>query len=264
MDELLSRQVDALIVWAIPGQLRDPRVIQRLQVVPTVAVCREAKEDLPGDLVIHDRNQAIRDAVDHLVDTGRTRPAFAIGMTQESNPPKYQAFLEHCRRRGVADHTHQLINLPHPSHAEATGQNYTVGMANTFGDHVDVDAIFCFNDVGAMYVMRDLSARGLRVPEDVAVIGFNDDQAGRVWDPPLATGDRKPREVAAAVDQMLNRRLENPDRPPQRNTVHMQFIWRASAGGPPPTDGAAAESRSCTATQRIQETSVPSPEESNA
>jgi DNA-binding LacI/PurR family transcriptional regulator len=232
LDDLLARRVDAMIVWAVPGQLRNPQVVERLMSVPTVAVTREAIDGFPGDLVVHDRTLAIRQVVDHLAATGRKRPAMAMDFNEESNPPKYEAFVDQCRKRGIAEHEHMLIHLDRPITPDAVGDTYRHGLRRIFpqGTPIELDAIFGFNDIGAMYVMRELTERGIRVPDDIAVVGFNDSQSGRVWDPPLATGNRKSSEVAKAIDQMLSDRLADPDAAPRQQTVHMEFIRRGSAG----------------------------------
>ena len=130
----------------------------------------------------------------------------------------------------MPDHAQSLIDLPYPYRPDLVGESYVEAIREAFPNKISVDAIFCFNDIGAMYVMRELSQRGVRVPEDVAVVGFNNTQAGRVWSPPIASGDRKPAELAATIDRLINDRLERPDDPSRRVTVHMQFIWRESAG----------------------------------
>jgi DNA-binding LacI/PurR family transcriptional regulator len=93
-----------------------------------------------------------------------------------------------------------------------------------------VDAIFCFNDIGAGFMMRELRHRGIDVPQDVAIVGFNNTPLSQVMEPPLATGDRKHQDVALAVNKMLFRRLSDPDVPAQCQYVHMSFLWRDSAG----------------------------------
>jgi DNA-binding LacI/PurR family transcriptional regulator len=123
-----------------------------------------------------------------------------------------------------------LIDLDYPSDAETHGLLHLEGFRRRWPDQVGLDAVFCFNDVGALYVMRDLQDRGLRVPEDVAVVGFNDTEPGRLWRPALASGDRKFADVAAAVERLLSTRLSDPEQPPRTETIEMNFLRRASAG----------------------------------
>ena len=231
--ELRSRRVDAVVIEGTPGELMDEGVLDQLRDIPSVAVCREDLPEFPGDLVIHDRFQAIGEVVDHLVATGRRRLAMAISLEQESNPGKMEAFRRRCRHHGLAEHEHELIALDYPDSPTNHGERHGVAMRQRFPDDRDlggVDAIFAFNDVGAMYIIQDLKRRGLRVPDDVAVVGFNNTEPAAVWDPPLASGDRRFDEVAREVETLLVDRLGDIDRPPRRLTIPMRFIHRASAG----------------------------------
>lgn len=234
LDDLISRRVDAIVMQGIPSELMHPEVLALLKDVPTVAVCREDLPDFPGDLVIHDRNQAIIDVVDHLVATGRRRLAMPLASEQESNPPKLAVFQERLRHHGLPPHPYEHIELDYPDSPTNQGESHEMALRRAFPERVDVDAIFAFNDVGAMYIIRDLKQRGLKVPDDVAVVGFNNTEPAQAWDPPIASGDRQFTAVASAVDNFLDQRLSSPDLPPQRLTVPMRFIYRQSAGGRPP------------------------------
>ena len=86
------------------------------------------------------------------------------------------------------------------------------------------------NDEIAIAAISWFKTMHIRVPEDVAVIGFNDSESGRFFDPPLASVDRKDHRVSDAIDRMIHRRLENPDLPIQRKVIEMEFIRRRSAG----------------------------------
>jgi DNA-binding LacI/PurR family transcriptional regulator len=232
LDDLLMRRVDAMVVWCVPDQLRAPEIVKRLQVVPTIVVTREAVAEYPGDQVIHDRHHAIEQVVDHFVKTGRKLPAMAMDIEQESNPAKYKAFVDRCRYHGIDEHKHMLIPVRRPPSPEALGELYRASLSQIMPRRgaLPVDAIFCFNDIGAGFMMRELRHRGIDVPQDVAIVGFNNTPLSQVMEPPLATGDRKHQDVALAVNKMLFRRLSDPDVPAQCQYVHMSFLWRDSAG----------------------------------
>jgi LacI family transcriptional regulator len=270
IDDLLGRRVDALVVQAIPAQLSSPAVRERLGAVAAVTVSRESVAGLPADQVVHDRDAAIREVVDHLAATGRRRPCMVLAMSQESNPPKYRAFVERWAAHGVRETPAMLVDMTaparkgdprpagHPSFEEH-GLRHRQAFARQFPGSVPVDCVFCFNDIGALYILRELRDRGCRVPEDVAVVGFNNDQAGAVWDPPLASGDRRPRDVAAAVARLLERRLATPRAPFETIGVPMRFIWRPSAGTAPATGPRPPSSATATTTTASDRTERKSP-----
>jgi LacI family transcriptional regulator len=239
LDDLLRRRVDAIVVGGTPEILSDPDVLRRLAKIPAVvAVSYAAIEGFKGDQIIHDRNAAIRQVVRHLVATGKKRPAMLMSMEVESNHDKLRAFKAALAEYGIPPHPRVLIEmgttpltLSQPFHSdtaryvEALHQTWPVGTA------IDVDAIFSFNDLGAMVAANFLRERGVQVGEEVAVIGFNDDPASSLWQPPLASGDRSRAALAEATQDMVLSRLANPDLPPRQKTIEMVFLWRESAGG---------------------------------
>jgi LacI family transcriptional regulator len=99
------------------------------------------------------------------------------------------------------------------------------------------DAIFCANDACAIGALEALAEIGLRVPDDIALAGFDDTLAARTTVPQLTTVCQPLAEMGArAVDALLGR-LERPT-PAQRSsgTERLVFptepVWRASVGGP--------------------------------
>lgn len=230
---LYSRHVDALLLRATPSQLNHPDIRELIQNGPPVlAVTREDIPDFPGDLLIHDRDKAIYQVVEYFAKTGRTKPCMALSMAQESNPPKFAAFAEACSELGIEKHPKMLLDLDYPHSAEETGERHALAVRKNFPDKnmTDIDALFCFNDIGALYAMHELQQHGIKVPDDVAVVGFNNISPGKISSPPLATGDRKPELMAEKLEEMLMKRIRKPNLEPQRETVHMEFVWRESAG----------------------------------
>ena len=230
IDDMLERRVDAIILQGSKRQLTTPSVTRRLRKSPAViGVCPEPIDNFPGDLVIHDRFDAIRQIVNQLADTGRQRPLFMISMDQENNPPKYDVFADQCRKRGI-DHPNMLLSIDNlvepdmlgPRHSDKFNERYPEGVQ-------DIDAIVTFNDIGALYIMRELDRRGINVPQDIAVVGFNNMEAGRIWKPALSSGDRNRDTLAYIIKQMLDSRLKDQTIKPRTQTIHMAFLPRASS-----------------------------------
>ena len=231
LDEMIARRVDALVIQSIANQFNDPAVIKRLKQIPAVvAVCPEPIDNFTGDLVVQDRLQAIRQVVEHLATQGRKRPIFIIHTDDLYNPRKCVVFAEECKKYGMA-HDDMILTHGPLLDPNEMGLRHIRAFNERYPDDLEgIDAIFTFNDIGAMYIMRELQQRGIEVPKQVAVVGFNDIEVGRIWQPALASGDRKRDEVAAAIKQMLDSRLAQVDQKPRTQTIHMQFICRESAG----------------------------------
>ncbi len=93
-------------------------------------------------------------------------------------------------------------------------------------------AIFCSCDGVAKLLYRTLAAMNLQVPQDVSVVGFDDDPIAE-WLPPPLTSVRQPfNEMGQAAIELLRQRIENPDRPVEHRTLPVQIIHRQSVAKP--------------------------------
>jgi DNA-binding LacI/PurR family transcriptional regulator len=153
--------------------------------------------------VISDNFSGGRLATQHLIKTGRRRIGFIGGPAEE--------FESQCRFDGYAAalEAHGLVIDPalvfygdwsHESGAELTRRL----LATT----PDLDAIFANSDLMASGVMNVLSERGRRVPQDVAVVGYDDLSIARFSSPPLTTVSQNIPLVGKLLAQNLIQRIE--------------------------------------------------------
>jgi DNA-binding LacI/PurR family transcriptional regulator len=93
-----------------------------------------------------------------------------------------------------------------------------------------VDAVFCFTDELALGAVRTLADRGVRVPEDVAVIGFDDIEDGRYSVPSLSTISPDKEEIARRALQCLADRIADPSAPARDLVAGHRLVARGSTG----------------------------------
>jgi DNA-binding LacI/PurR family transcriptional regulator len=93
------------------------------------------------------------------------------------------------------------------------------------------DAVFCFNDLLALGALRTLLTRGLRVPEDVALIGFDDIEDGRYGTPTLSTVSPDTARIAELATDLLAERLDQAGGPPREIKVGHRLVPRESTMG---------------------------------
>jgi DNA-binding LacI/PurR family transcriptional regulator len=86
-------------------------------------------------------------------------------------------------------------------------------MTRLLAEHPDVDGVFVASDLMARGALPVLRAAGRRVPEDVAVVGFDDSSAALDCDPPLTTVRQPTEEMAAEMARLLVRQIEHPETP---------------------------------------------------
>jgi DNA-binding LacI/PurR family transcriptional regulator len=93
------------------------------------------------------------------------------------------------------------------------------------------DAVFCFNDLMALGALREAHERGVRVPEDLAVVGWDDIEEGRFSTPTLTTISPDKQRIAALAVDFLAARLGAGSEPPHEATAPFGLAVRESTTG---------------------------------
>ncbi|MBD8519058.1 LacI family DNA-binding transcriptional regulator [Plantibacter sp. CFBP 8804] len=104
------------------------------------------------------------------------------------------------------------------------------GAVSLLDRHPDITAVFALNDSLAIGAMRGLRRRGLRVPQDVSVLGWDDVEEGRYHWPQLSSVDGGARQQASFAVDALIRRIEDPHAPIQRLETSFRIVMRDSTG----------------------------------
>ena len=92
------------------------------------------------------------------------------------------------------------------------------------------DAVVCANDQMAIGVLRAFAAGGVRVPEDIAVVGFDDIALGSLYDPTLTTVHQPMRMLGERACALLLDRIADPGRSPVAELLPTELVLRASCG----------------------------------
>jgi LacI family transcriptional regulator len=92
------------------------------------------------------------------------------------------------------------------------------------------DAIVCANDQMAIGAIRELQIAGVRVPADIAVVGFDDMHAGALLMPPLTTVRQPMRLLGERACSRLLQRIAQPDLPRHVERLPAELIIRESCG----------------------------------
>jgi LacI family transcriptional regulator len=173
-----DRTCDGLI---IVGAHLPPTMADFLEQAPPTILVDAYAEDDAFDSVATDNQGGARSAVRYLIERGHRHIAI-LG----TEPDAYPSITQ--RRRGYdevmadAGLTHRYLDAPywHPDSAAIAGVNYLRA-------HPEVTAIFCANDAVGVALLQTMRQSGIRVPEEVSIIGFDDiDLAGFV-SPALTT-----------------------------------------------------------------------------
>lgn len=235
------RQRERSAAAGISGQLIDGVILSPLALdeadvarygsVPLVLLGERLGSHL-ADHVAIDNQAAAAAATTHLLEAGRRRIAVIgtqpppYGHSARLRLQGYRAALKAARIR----YDRSLV-LPAPDwrwEAGRTGAHRLMALPDR------PDAVFCFNDLLALGAMRGLSEAGVRVPREVAVVGFDDIEEARYSVPSLTTV--APDKVAIArqaVAHLAQRLDQGATWQPEEVTVGYTLKVRESSGGRP-------------------------------
>ena len=171
------------------------------------------------DHVMMQNVEAARGATQYLLDRGRRRIAvigYHPGEVIGSAGLRARGYREALEAAGIAV-DERLFGVAELWHRHQGAQAAEELMASG----VEFDAVFAFNDTLALGAMHALLAAGRRVPDDVAVIGFDNTEDGQYSQPTLTTVDPGRREIAECAVDALVRRIADRELPVQ----HVQVAW---------------------------------------
>jgi DNA-binding LacI/PurR family transcriptional regulator len=218
------RLFDGLIVTA--DMLDDPLVDGLVQSsLPTVLVGHR-HQDRSASYVDIDNERAAEQVTDHLISLGRRRVGHITGrrggVSAEERLTGYRRAME--RAQLAADDL-----VVEGDYLQRSGE---LGASRLL--EAGVDAIFCASDAMAFGALRQLARQGVRVPDDVAVAGFDDLPEAAESSPPLTTIRQDTGQLGTEAAGALFRLLNDPTASPQRVILPTELVIRQSTVGPLP------------------------------
>ena len=230
--QALSGKVDGLLIGegVVPATAL-ARLARRL---PVVVVAGDA--GLRGvDVVAADNWSGAHALVRHLlIEHGRRRLYHVDGP-----PSAPDAKIRRLAMQAVIDAQPgaRLVGAHSGRFSVKSGEAAAERMLADFGgpDRELPDAIVCSNDQMAIGVLRTLAARGIRVPEDIALVGFDDIYPATLCDPPLTTVRQPIRGIGERACEQLIERIANPTLRPSVELLPTELVIRSSCGCPPGT-----------------------------
>ncbi|GAA1558813.1 LacI family DNA-binding transcriptional regulator [Dactylosporangium maewongense] len=182
----------------------------------------------PVDHVTMANTEAARLATQYLIDRGHRRIA-AIGAnprvaTTSAASLRLDAFRDTLAKNGLSLPAEHVVTAE-----EWHLRDGAAGMARLLGLPQPPDAVFCFNDTMAFGALHTLAARGVRVPDDVAVIGFDNVAMAEFTTPPLTTIEPGTAQVAKQAVDMLAARVAGRGTPPTEVLTDYSLVVRRSA-----------------------------------
>jgi DNA-binding LacI/PurR family transcriptional regulator len=228
--DLKSGWLDGLVYLAHENQAQWPEVRRLLEGIRNVVV---AVGDLgaPGiPAVVSDVHDAARSSVDHLVARGRRR---ILLVTEEVDSSalrtRIKAYRAGCAAHGLAfDDTHVIVETKGWSISRAELYPKFDTLARTLVDVHRADAILCDTDFTAAGLLKSLRRLGIRVPQDVSVVGWGDLQFAEIFDPMITSASLDLPDLLTRVVDRLQRSTDEPSGP-EVERIPMKLLVRESS-----------------------------------
>jgi LacI family transcriptional regulator len=226
LEMLRSRQVDGIVLASAHGS-GITGLLQQLTKHGTTLVMID-RDDHPGvkcHRVLTDDERVGQLATDHLLGVGRRAIAHIGGPAIVHAKRREKGWRDALRARGIKPPDDWIAR---GGFMESEGYR---AMQRLLGVRPKIDAVFAANDPSAIGAMKAIWEAGLRVPDDIAVVGVGDIALGDLLRVPLTTvGWSRTDQGRHAAELMLNSLDEDNDAEPQRIIIPPRLIVRESSG----------------------------------
>lgn len=217
-------RVDGVIVVLFRSQAEDLRQLVESG-TSVVSLAGPEATDLPIDSVYVDNIAAVRAAVNYLLDKGHKRIGMISGA--EATPPqlrRIEGYREALLSHGITPDDHLILN------GDFTDSGGYLGMQALLKFDPRPTAVFAANDLMAIGALRAMRDQGLRVPEDVAIVGFDNIPVADLVIPRLTTIAQFQERMGQRAAELLFERIAGTAPPVARyEELPFELIVRESA-----------------------------------
>ncbi len=217
VEAFLELRVDGLVLLGIAPT--SETLIEATAYTPTVVVGERdiALENV--DIVVDDDQLGARLAIDHLVEAGHKRIAHIEG----ARASRCEGYLVAMRRHSLAPYI--MVEAAAPT--ESGGRDAALALLTR---DPRPTAIFAANDVVALGVLAAADHLGLRVPEDLSVVGYDNTHLSASGRISLTSVDQPRRAMGRTAASLLSDRITNPSTPARLRETTPELIVRRSTG----------------------------------
>ena len=228
LDKAAARLVDGIILYAPKLQIADEELLAMSHGIPIVR--RDYVLDSKLTWVGYSQEHATRLAVQHLIDQGHEQIAEITGSLGFINPRlRHDTFLNILTMQGLEPGPSYAGDYSTFSRAMKTGYD---GVRDFLKRGEAFTAMMVVNDYAAMGALSALHEHGLRVPEDVSIVSFDDDAIASYLIPPLTTIHFDFDIQNKLASQFLLEQISDPDYKHHQHVLIPDLIVRNSVQPP--------------------------------
>jgi LacI family transcriptional regulator len=230
--ELIERSQRMMVDRSVDGMIAvDTPLLQHPHLPMITVSCPDAHDRITNIVLNHRRAAEL--ALDHLAGMGHREIAVIKGQSFSSDTePRWQAIRYAAGRAKLNVEPKLVAQLEGDTPGHEPGYFATQRL---LASNTRFTALFAFNDVSAIGAIRALREAGLRVPQDVSVVGFDDVQSAAFQNPGLTTVRQPLRTMGILAAEAVVRRIDAPEDhlPAKQIVVDPELVVRDSTCPPP-------------------------------
>lgn len=237
LDALTDHRADGIIVATRASKLGNERLQNLIDAgVPLSLIGREFRHQR-ADLVMANNLKGGYEITQHLIELGHTRIGF-IGVSLKQSPRlrRFRGYLDALNEHGLSVEAKLIVggrngNDQMPGYStEEMGYD---GMKKLLALRKRPSAVFARNDFTAVGALNAIEQAGLRVPQDISVVGYDDIPLAAHTSPPLTTVCQPARELGRVAAEFLLQRIEQDgERPRDEQVLECKLVVRQSTAVP--------------------------------
>jgi DNA-binding LacI/PurR family transcriptional regulator len=217
-----------LFVNPLPGELEALSDTSKRRPPTVVVGAHSSVTEIPSIDV--DNLDLARQAVQHLTALGHSRIAYIGQADQISNSrDRWQGFVEACKDRGVTLREHNVVR----STSWRLSEPEKMTLIRTLSSPGRPTAVFAAGYYFALDLYTAAATVGLRIPEDLSVVGVDDPPSAPLLMPPLTTLRQPLIQLGHAAVTALAGKIQHPDGPMEPRVLRAELVARKSSGPAP-------------------------------
>ncbi|MDK2976912.1 MAG: LacI family transcriptional regulator [Candidatus Marinimicrobia bacterium] len=196
--------------------------------IPFVLVDYEVPGKNYNTIKIDNYNGAFR-AVEFLIEQGRRHISFVGGtFIHPSIKERYRGYKDALEKHGLLNNSY-LEAYSYCENVETSRAIGEKGIKKLLKSRPEIDGVFCCNDTTALGVLSGIQSMGKTIPEDVAVIGFDDIPPAEFSSPKLSTVSVPKLDIGKEAYKLLYEQIYNPNIMPQTRIISVDLVIRESS-----------------------------------
>jgi DNA-binding LacI/PurR family transcriptional regulator len=229
--ELLEEYTRLLIDRCVEGFILIDTALEHSWKLPVVAVAGHRKIEGVTKVVL-DQRRAAELSLRHLCQLGHRKIAFMRGGSHSSDADDRWKCLMAVAKELKLDVPPELTTII--TVRDSTPEMGFGPVNDLLNKGADFTAIVCYNDVSAIGAIRALKDHGLRVPEDISVVGFDDIESASFHNPSLTTIHQPLYRMGGMAARLLLQRIRGQETSPEDVLIKPELVIRESTAAPNP------------------------------